>query len=87
MYDTCKEEICLEKCADVHVGSLMMDSVKMLFDLCGCLNSIEQIVFGRNDNIPEKPDVPESLHNRARMNCDLALACIEKANHIHDGLM
>lgn len=86
MFDVCCEEKPIEKREEAPMGSLMMDSVKMMFDLCLVLNSIEQIVFGKNDHVSDKPDVPECLQNRAKMTCDLALTCIGKAKHIFEGL-
>lgn len=86
MFDTCCEEVQMEKRDVAPMGSLMMDSVKMLCDLCQILNSIETIVFGKTDHMTDKPEVPECLQNRARMSCDLALTCIGKAKHIFEGL-
>lgn len=86
MFDTCREEEVLERRDVTPIGSLMMDSVKMLCDLCLVLNSIEQIVFGKSNDRTDKPEVPESLQNRAKMSCDIALTCIEKAKHIFEGL-
>ena len=86
MFDTCREEEVLERRDVTPMGSLMMDSVKMLCDLCMTLNSIEQIVFGKNDHIADRAEVPESLQMRAKMSCDIALTCIEKAKRIFEGL-
>ena len=86
MFDTCRAEEPVNT-REAPIGSLMMDSVKMLFDLCLVLNNIEQVVFGKNDHISDKPEVPESLQNKVRMNCDLILTCMDKARRIHEGLM
>lgn len=86
MFDTCRAEEPVNP-REAPIGSLMMDSVKMLLDLCLVLNNIEQVVFGKNDHVSDKPEVPESLQNKVRMNCDLILTCMNKARRIHEGLM
>ena len=86
MFDTCREEA-VEPRKEMPIGSLMVDSCKMLCDLCVILNSIEQAVFGKSDPVSEKPEVPQSLQDRVIMNCDLALTCIGKAKRINESLM
>ena len=86
MFDACCEQESIEKRDVVAMGSLMTDLAKMLFDLCMVLNSTEQVLFGKNDHMTDRPEVPESLQDRVRMTCDIALTCIGKAKHIFEGL-
>ena len=89
MFDNRCEIEPIEKCEPVPaIGSLMLDSVKMLYDLNGVLTNIEQMVFGKANGLDgTREKAPESLQERARMTCDIALNCIEKAKHIHEGML
>lgn len=89
MFDNRCEVEPVEKCESIPaIGSLMLDSVKMLCDLCGILTSIEQMVFGKANGMDNtRENAPESLQDRARMTCETALRCIEKAKHIHEGML